>query len=107
MANDTVFFKKLMEKVGANICVAAPAQVVAVHGKKADIKVLYKEEGQEYAIISDVHILKHVGALVKGDIVHVNFADRALDHLGKTPFDPQFSRRHSINDAVITGVYDL
>lgn len=107
MANDTVFFKKLIEKIGANLYVAAPAQVVAVHGKKADIKPLFKEDGEEHAVISDVLILKHVGAIAKGDIVHVNFADQSLDYLTNKPFDPQYSRRHSINDAVITGVYDL
>jgi len=107
MARDTAFFKKLMEHIGAQISVCAPAQVVAVHGKTADIKPLFKEDGEEHAVILDALILKHVGAVAKGDIVHVNFTDRALDYLSKKPFDPQLTRRHSMNDAVIVGIYNL
>ncbi|AXI29444.1 hypothetical protein CIB87_10630 [Priestia megaterium] len=107
MANDTAFFKKLMETVGANIFVGAPAKVITVNGNKADLKPLFKKEkNEEYSIISDAYILDHVevkGPLAVGDIVYVNFADRSLDYLAKEPFDPVHTRRHSINDAVIVG----
>ncbi|MGN8233241.1 Gp138 family membrane-puncturing spike protein [Priestia flexa] len=107
MANDTQFFKKMILSIQANICVSAPAKVVKVHGKKADVKPLFKDNGQEAPLILDAYILKSAGTVVVGDVVHLNFTDRALDYLGKQPFNPTFSRMHSINDAVIVGVYDL
>lgn len=107
MARDTTFFENLKEHIGAHIWVCAPAQVVAVHGKTADIKPLFKEDDEEHAVVLDARILKHVGTVAKGDIVHVNFTDRALDYLNNKPFDPQLTRRHSMNDAVIVGIYNL
>lgn len=107
MANDVNFFVNLSQAIQASICVSAPAKVVQVYDKTADIKPLFKEKGEEHALVLDVPILKHVQPVAVGDIVHVNFTDRALDNLSKQPFDPQFSRMHSITDAVIVGVYDL
>jgi len=107
MAHDTDFFQKFIQHIKAEVYVAAPAKVVKVNGKTADIKPLFKEDGEEHALILDAHILKSAGSVSEGDIVHVNFTDRALDYLSNQPFDPQFSRMHSINDAVIVGVYDI
>lgn len=39
-----------------------------------------------------------------GDIVWVGFAERALDNLTNRPFDPEFHRTHSVQDAVVLGV---
>ena len=39
-----------------------------------------------------------------GDIVLVGFAERALDNLTNKPFDPEFHRKHDVQDAVILGV---
>lgn len=39
-----------------------------------------------------------------GDIVWVGFAERALDNLTNKPFDPEFHRTHSVQDAVVLGV---
>lgn len=107
MAADVKFFENLIEAIKANIYVAAPAKVVQVYDKTADIKPLFKDNGEEHALILAVPVLKHVQPVAVGDIVHVNFTDRALDNLSKQPFDPQFSRMHSMTDAVIVGVYDL
>ncbi|MFQ6391342.1 hypothetical protein ACLNAR_26520 [Priestia aryabhattai] len=107
MADDINFFLNLINAIKANIYVSAPARVVQVYEKTADIKPLFKENGEEHALVLEVPILKHVKPVAAGDIVHVNFTDRALDYLAKQPFDPQLSRMHSITDAVIVGVYDL
>lgn len=42
--------------------------------------------------------------LHKGDIVLVGFAERALDNLTNKPFDPEFHRTHSVQDAIVLGV---
>jgi Phage protein Gp138 N-terminal domain len=39
-----------------------------------------------------------------GDIVVVGFAERALDNLTNRPFDPEFHRTHSVQDAIVLGV---
>lgn len=39
-----------------------------------------------------------------GDIVVVGFAERALDNLANRPFDPEYHRTHSVQDAIVLGV---
>lgn len=113
MANDDKFFNNLIRGIGLQLFVSAPARVVSVNGSKADVKPLFKfkdTEGNlhEYSVVKGAHILKHVGPVNIGDVVHLNFTDRALDNLnGNQTFDPGFTRLHSINDAVIVGVYQL
>lgn len=113
MANDDKFFNNLIREIGLNIYVSAPARVVNVYGSKADVKPLFKTkdidgEVKEQAVILGAHILKHVGPVNVGDVVHLNFTDRALDNMnGNQTFDPGFTRLHSMNDAVIVGVYQL
>ncbi|KQU22372.1 hypothetical protein ASG61_22985 [Bacillus sp. Leaf75] len=110
MADDINFFVNFAQAIKAKIYVAAPARVTAVHGSTADIKPLFKENGEEHALVLDAHILEHVEynrPIAVGDIVYVSFADCALDYLGADPFDPQFSRMHSMNDAVIVGRFKV
>ncbi|MED3888137.1 hypothetical protein [Priestia aryabhattai] len=107
MADDINFFLNFAQAIKAKIYVAAPAKVINVYEKTADVKPLFKEDGEEHSLILDVPILKHAKPVAAGDIVHVNFTDRALDKLSKQPFDPEFSRIHNITDAVIVGVYDI
>lgn len=113
MANDDRFFTNFIREIGLNLYVSAPARVVNIYGAKADVKPLFKikdKDGnvQEQPVILGAHILKHVGAINVGDVVHLNFTDRALDNMnGNQTFDPGFTRLHSINDAVIVGVYQL
>ena len=113
MANDDKFFTNLIREIGLNLYVSAPARVVNVYGSQADVKPLFKMKDvngnlQEHSIIQGAHILKHVGPINVGDVVHLNFTDRALDNMnGNQTFDPGFTRIHSINDAVIVGVYQL
>jgi hypothetical protein len=113
MAYDDKFFSELTRSIGLQLYVSAPARVAKVYGSKADIKPLFKakrKDGvlEEHPLVLGAHILKHVGAISVGDVVHVNFTDRALDNLrNNQTFDPGFTRIHSINDAVIVGVYQV
>ncbi|KHD86378.1 hypothetical protein [Heyndrickxia ginsengihumi] len=113
MAYDDKFFTGLIRAIGLNLFVSAPARVVNVSGSEADVKILFKRKNkdgstEEYPIILGAHILKHVGSVQIGDVVHLNFTDRALDNLnGNQTFDPGFTRLHSFNDAVIVGVYQV
>ncbi|MED4977228.1 hypothetical protein NST70_13650 [Weizmannia sp. FSL K6-0777] len=114
MAYDDKFFSNLIREIGLHLYVSAPAKVVKVHGNHtADVKVLFKTKDadgnlDEYTPILGAHILKHVGTINTGDVVHLNFTDRALDNLsGNQTFDPEYTRLHSMNDAVIVGVYQL
>lgn len=43
-------------------------------------------------------------SLHPGDIVVVAFAERAMDNLTTEPFDPDSTRTHHIQDAMITGI---
>ncbi|CAM4012974.1 Gp138 family membrane-puncturing spike protein [Mesobacillus zeae] len=112
MANDTQFFNHLKKEVGLHLFVAAPARVITMNANgTADIKILFKTKDKDGELsdhppVVEVPILKHIGELITGDVVWVNFADRALDHMtGAHTFDPGFTRVHSINDAVIVGVF--
>lgn len=112
MAKDDRFFSEFIREIGIHLFVAGPARVLKVNGNHTvDIKLLYKtkdEDGniEEHPSILEAPILKHVGAVNPGDVVWVNFGDRALDNMnGNYSFDPGFTRLHSINDAVIVGVF--
>lgn len=112
MASDNKFYSMLMREIGLHLYVAAPARVIKVHSDHtADIKPLFKtrdedDHVQEHSPVMGAPILKHVGTVNTGDVVWVNFADRALDHMqGNKTFEPGFNRLHSINDAVIVGVF--
>lgn len=109
MANDTNFFESLKEDIAARIHVAAPARVVRAYGtqyetREADVVPLYKNKGEELPLIPRVPVMRHVGFLETGSTVELLFNDRALDNMsGGSSFDPEFSRRHSLTDAVIIG----
>lgn len=114
MAKDDKFFSELIREIGIHLFVAAPARVIKVNGNhSADIKPLYKTKDdtgtiEEHPSILEAPILKHVGIVNPGDVVWVNFGDRALDNMsGNYSFDPGFTRLHSINDAVIVGIFQV
>ena len=56
MANDTNFFLNFAQALKASIYVAAPSKITAVHGTTDDIKPLFKENGEEHALVLDAHI---------------------------------------------------
>lgn len=81
-----------------------------------DVPVMFQRfklnKGQSFtAIINGVsqtvqveQDLVYTPFLRAGDIVWVGFAERALDNLTNKPFDPEFHRTHSVQDAVVLGV---
>lgn len=81
-----------------------------------DVPVMFQRfklnKGQSFtAIINGVsqtvqveQELVYTPFLRAGDIVLVGFAERALDNLTNKPFDPEFHRTHSVQDAVVLGV---
>lgn len=114
MSKQARFFDQLSRSIRLAVHTSAPGRVVRYDAgkKEADIELLfltvYKDGSTErYPLIEGAPMLKHVGALSKGDIVFVAFSERALDNLQKEPFDPDASRMHDIRDAVVLGVLEL
>jgi hypothetical protein len=59
----------------------------------------------DWPLIEDALVLKHVGDLAAGDVVVLLFADRALDELnGSEKFDPDSTRSHDLTDCFVVGV---
>ncbi|MED5050665.1 hypothetical protein P9850_02110 [Anoxybacillus rupiensis] len=86
------------------------------YGMIEDVPVLYQRfklnQGQSFTatingVTQTVQVeqdLVYTPFLRAGDIVVVGFAERALDNLTNRPFDPEFHRTHSVQDAIILGV---
>jgi hypothetical protein len=86
------------------------------YGMIEDVPVLYQRfklnQGQSFTatingVTQTVQVeqdLVYTPFLRPGDIVMVGFAERALDNLTDRPFDPEFHRTHSVQDAVVLGV---
>jgi hypothetical protein len=103
-----------------NLHTAMPCKVLSVSGSEATIQPLFmridKEGAKPYSPILSVPWVRHrlmVDGITKmyepvyqsGDKVLVVFSERALDNvLGGKIADPEFNRRHSIEDAVIVGL---
>ena len=86
------------------------------YGLLEDVPVLFQRfkinKGQPFSIkINGVtqtaqieQDLVYTPFLRPGDIVMVGFAERALDNLTNRPFDPEYHRTHSVQDAIVLGV---
>lgn len=68
-----------------------------------------KPNGAKRAMILDALVLKHTEEdISEGKIVAIVFSDCELDNInGSTDFKPESSRQHSVNDAVVVGVWDV
>ncbi|EOB3116807.1 hypothetical protein ACIJBH_000035 [Listeria monocytogenes] len=68
-----------------------------------------KPNGAKRAMILDALVLKHTEEdISEGKIVAIVFSDCELDNInGSTDFKPDSSRQHSVNDAVVVGVWDV
>lgn len=76
--------------------------------KRADVQPLaLRSNKQKRALIQDAIVLNHCQSSIGvGKVVCVVFADRDLDNFnGKKDFSLASKRMHSLNDAVIAGVY--
>lgn len=111
MAKDTKFFDALIRLINANISVLQMCRVVSYDAgsKTADVQPLHlKSSGSKRGLIQGALVLKHVEAdISEGKAVAVVFADHDLDNAsGAENFKVGSSRQHSVNDAVIVGVWD-
>ncbi|WP_446662945.1 Gp138 family membrane-puncturing spike protein [Geobacillus sp. CCR] len=123
MAKDTKFLDAFARQIKLSIHTIAPAKVVRFHEEKrtADIQLLfmtvYADGTKEaYGMLEDVPVMfqrfkvdsgspaTYMPYLQPGDIVVVGFAERALDNLTDRPFDPEYHRTHSVQDAIVLGV---
>lgn len=112
MSKSTNFFDALIRNINLNLYVSAPAKVISYNSgaHTANVEPLYlsvdgEDNVDEWPLIEDALVLKHVGYLNPGDVVLLLFADRALDNLnGTEKFDPDSSRAHDLTDAFIVGV---
>ncbi|PAE96783.1 Gp138 family membrane-puncturing spike protein [Shouchella clausii] len=111
---DAKFFERFASTICLGIHTTAPARVLSYDADKgtADIKLLFKRKGtdgktKEYSPILSAPVMKHCDPDIKtGSLVFVSFAERALDNLvNNQTFDPDSNRMHSINDAVVMGVW--
>jgi hypothetical protein len=112
MGKDTKFFDGFANYIKLSIHTFAPARIVAYYEdtKEADIEILFMSADTngnlaKYPMIPKVPVLRHVGLLSSNDVVFVAIAERALDNLQNTPFDPDSVRMHDLRDAVVIGAW--
>lgn len=111
---DAKFFERFTASICLGIHTTAPARVLSYDASKqvADLKVLFKRQGndgstKEYSPILSAPVLKHCEPDIKvGTVVIVSFAERSIDNLvNNQTFNPDSTRTHSINDAIVMGVW--
>lgn len=116
MSSESKFVDNIIKNVMLQIHTNLPARVISYDGSakppEADIEILFMSKSKsgelnKYPLIQSAPCLRHVGPLVKGDVVQVAVAERAMDELQKVPFDPGMRRMFNLNDAIVIGVYDL
>lgn len=112
MAKDAKFFAEFIQTIKESISVSLPCRVVSYDGstKTADVQPLnLRPDGTKRGLIQDALVLKHVEKdIAAGKTVIVLFADCELDNLSSSnDFKPDSRRTHSVNDAVVIGVWDI
>ncbi|EAC2203415.1 hypothetical protein MJV52_002303 [Listeria monocytogenes] len=112
MAQDTKFFDSFIRLINSSVSVLLMCRVVNydASNKRADVQPLnLKPNGAKRAMILDALVLKHTEEdISEGKIVAIVFSDCELDNInGSTDFKPESSRQHSVNDAVVVGVWDV
>ncbi|EAC4247909.1 hypothetical protein V8L40_002609 [Listeria monocytogenes] len=112
MTQDTKFFDSFIRLVNSSVSVLLMCRVVNydVANKRADVQPLnLKRNGTKRGMILDALVLKHLEEdMAQGKVVAVVFADCELDNIqGPSDFKPDSYRQHSVNDAVVVGVWDV
>ncbi|EAC5129619.1 hypothetical protein WKM37_000100 [Listeria monocytogenes] len=112
MAQDTKFFDSFIRLVNSSVSVLLMCRVVNYDAtnKRADVQPLnLKRNGTKRGMIIDALVLKHTEEdMAQGKVVAVVFSDCELDNIqGSGDFKPDSSRQHSVNDAVVVGVWDV
>lgn len=112
MSEGTRFTDALIRNIKLSLYVSAPAKVIKYDAgaHTADVEPLYlsvdnDNNVDDWPLIEDALVLKHVGDLAAGDVVVLLFADRALDEMnGSEKFDPDSTRTHDLTDCFVIGV---
>ncbi|MBM5675616.1 hypothetical protein [Listeria seeligeri] len=112
MSQDTKFFDSFIRLVNSSVSVLLMCRVVNYDAtnKRADVQPLnLKRNGTKRGMILDALVLKHAEeGMAQGKVVAVVFADCELDNIqGASDFKPGSYRQHSVNDAVVVGVWDV
>ncbi|AOH54493.1 hypothetical protein ABE28_009020 [Peribacillus muralis] len=116
MSSESLFIENLIKNIMLQIHTNLPARVISYDGStkppEADIEILFMSKSKsgelsKYPLVQSVPCLRHVGPLIKGDVIQVAVAERAMDELQNVPFDPGMRRMFNLNDAVVIGVFDL
>lgn len=110
MSNDSQFFAEFLKTVNKSINVMALCRVVSIDlgSQKADVQPLaLKSDGTKRALIQSALILNHcLEDIGVGKVILVGFNDRDMDNFRNSgDFHLASKRMHSINDAVVLGVF--
>lgn len=116
LSSESRFVENVIKNIMLQVHTNQPARVIKyfpdTKPPSADIEYLFMARDKQgdlskHAMVEAVPVVRHVGPLVKGDVVWVEIAERAMDDFQKVPFDPGMRRMFNLNDGVITGVFDL
>lgn len=105
-----LFFEELVTNIMQRIHVMHLCRVVSYdsYHQTANVQPLaLRSDNKKRALIIDALVLNHcTSTIAVGKVVCVVFADRDIDNLrGNSDFRLSSKRMHSLNDAVIVGVY--
>lgn len=112
MSYDTKFFDTFAQFISNKINVLKLCRVVSysTSTKRASVQPMaLKNNGNKRGLIQGALVLKHVEEDISvGKIVAVVFADGDFDNInGSNDYRLSSSRQHSVNDAVVVGVWDI
>lgn len=90
----TAFIGKVVSVQSAYLCTVQPLDKTKAYGKTA----------KQYAVITRVPVLRHVGAVHAGDIVLCVCAERDISSAVKGQSTTPPVGHHQIKDAIVVGV---
>ncbi len=110
MAKGPAFFEQLIFAIMRRINVMHLCRVTSYDSiaQRANVQPLaLRSDNAKRSLIQDAMVLNHCRETIAvGKVVCVVFADRDLDNFnGRNDFRLSSTRMHSLNDAVIVGVY--
>lgn len=116
MSDSSKAFDNFAHYIKLQVHTNQPARVIQYYPNtrppSADIEYLFMSKDKDgtlskQAMVESIPIARHVGELIKGDVVWVSIAERAMDDLQRVPFDPGMRRMFNPNDGLITAVIDI
>jgi len=110
MANASLILQQLLKQSAQQINVMHLCRVTSYDSRsqRANVQPLaLRSDKKKRSLIQDAMVLNHcTSTIAVGKVVCVVFADRDLDNYrGNKDFTLSSKRMHSLNDAVIVGVF--